>query len=54
MLGNLVPAPRATRVQYRVPERGAARAALACMCAPHERAAPARNAVRDNVRQDHE
>ena len=33
MLENLVPAPRATRVQYPVPARGAALAALARICA---------------------
>ena len=38
MLENLVPAPRATRVQYRVPARGAARSALTRICVPRERA----------------
>ena len=38
MLENLVPAPRAARVQYRVPARGAPRAAIAYICAPRERA----------------
>ena len=37
MLENRVSAPRATRVQYRVPARGAA---------------PARNAVRDDIMND--
>ena len=60
MLKNLVQAQRATRVHYPVPASGATRAAI---YAPRERAyargaaaaaAPARNAIRDDVRQDHE
>ena len=46
---NLVPAPRATRVQHRVPARVAARAALACICAGAALscAAPARLSFRE-------
>ena len=44
MLENLVPAPRPARLQYHVPARGAARAALARIC---ERIhAPRRHAMR--------
>ena len=44
MLANLVPAPRAARVQHRVPARGAARAALARAPSPRIRGAYARRA----------
>ena len=64
MLKNLVQAQRATRVQYPVPASGATRAAIiSAIYAPRERAyalgaaaaaAPARNAIRDDVLQDHE
>ena len=51
MLENLVPAPRATRVQYYLPTRGVVRAALARICAPRERAYPRRAGTQCGTRR---
>ena len=51
MFENLVPALPATRVEYCVPTRVLRLRAYAGRASAHTRAAPARNAVSDDVRR---